>query len=252
MTEYIYGRHPVFEALRMRRRSFERLLIGKTAQGDIIRRIESLAEHLGVPVERVDREVLESIVGKNTTHQGVVLLCGGKEVPSWKAVLARTKGKRDALVLFVDRVEDPRNLGAIIRTAVFFGVDGVIVSKARSAPLDSRVVAKAAAGGIETIDVLQVNNFTEVVRAFKEAGFVIVGLEGDGEVVLWDFDPGPFPVGLVVGGENEGIRKIVRSLCDAVVRIPGSGCIPSLNVSVASGIALAALIQRRNIHGAQR
>ncbi len=247
---YIYGRHPVFEALRAQKRTFERLFLGKSTQGDVIRRIESLAQSLGVPVERVDREVLEGLVGKGVAHQGVVLLCGEKAVPSWKELLRRTRDQKDAFVLFVDRVEDPRNLGAIIRTAAFFGVSGVIVSKARSAPLNSRVV-KASAGGIETSDVLQVNNFTEVVKAFKEAGFVIAGLEGDGEVSLWEFDPGPFPVGLVVGGENEGIRSIVRSLCDVVVRIPGSGRISSLNVSVASGIAMATILQRRKGHGSQ-
>lgn len=250
MSAYIYGRHPVFEALKARRRAFERLFLGKNVQGDIIRRIESLAQSLGIPVERVDRRVLEELVGEDAVHQGVVLLCGERLAPSWKEILARVRGKRDSLVLFVDRVEDPRNLGAIIRTAAFFGIQGVIVSKARSAPLDSRVV-KAAAGGVEASDVIQVNNFTEVVRAFKEAGCVIAGLEGDGEVVLWDFDPGPFPVGLVVGGENTGIRNIVRSLCDVVVRIPGSGSIASLNVSVATGIAIAAIIQRRKGHGSQ-
>lgn len=250
MTSYIYGRHPVFEALRAKKRAFERLFLGKNAQGDIIRRIESLARDLGVPVERVDREVLEGLVGKEAVHQGVVLLCGEKAVPSWKELLKRTREHKDALVLFVDRVEDPRNLGAIIRTAAFFGVDGIVVSKARSAPLDSRVV-KASAGGIEVSDVLQVNNFTEVVRTFKEEGFVIVGLEGDGESALWEFDPGPFPVGLVVGGENEGIRRIVRSMCDTVVRIPGSGAVPSLNVSVAAGIAIAVMLQRRRKHGPQ-
>ncbi|MCX7729985.1 MAG: 23S rRNA (guanosine(2251)-2'-O)-methyltransferase RlmB [Candidatus Caldatribacterium sp.] len=250
MTVYIYGRHPVFEALRAKRRVFERLLLGKNVQGDIIRRIESLAHNLGIPVERVDREVLEELVGEDAVHQGVVLLCGEKMVPSWREILARVKGHQDALVLFVDRVEDPRNLGAIIRTAAFFGVRGIVVSRARSAPLDSRVV-KAAAGGIEVSDVVQVNNFTEIVRAFKEAGCTIVGLEEDGEVVLWDFDPGPFPVGLVVGGENAGIRKIVRSLCDVVVRIPGKEGLPSLNVSVATGIAIAAIVQRRQGHGPQ-
>ncbi|MCS7241535.1 23S rRNA (guanosine(2251)-2'-O)-methyltransferase RlmB [Candidatus Caldatribacterium sp.] len=250
MTVYIYGRHPVFEALRAKRRVFERLLLGKNVQGDIIRRIESLAHNLGIPVERVDREVLEELVGEDAVHQGVVLLCGEKMVPSWREILARVKDRQDALVLFVDRVEDPRNLGAIIRTAAFFGVQGIVVSRARSAPLDSRVV-KAAAGGIEVSDVVQVNNFTEIVRAFKEAGCTIVGLEEDGEVVLWDFDPGPFPVGLVVGGENAGIRKIVRSLCDVVVRIPGKEGLPSLNVSVATGIAIAAIVQRRQGHGPQ-
>lgn len=250
MTTYIYGRHPVFEALRAQKRAFERLLLGKDIQGDIVRRIEGLAQSLGIPIERVDRKVLEELVGKDAVHQGVVLLCGEKVTPSWKEILTKVKGTRDALVLFIDRVEDPRNLGAIIRTAAFFGVHGVIVSKARSAPLDSRVV-KAAAGGVEVSDVVQVNNFTEVVRAFQEAGCAIVGLEEDGEVTLWEFDPSPFPVGLVVGGENEGIRRIVRSLCDVVVRIPGSGGVPSLNVSVAAGIAIATLTQRRKTHGLQ-
>lgn len=244
MTEYIYGRHPVFEALRSRRRAFERLLLGKSVQGELIRRIEDLAAALGVPVERVEREILEDLVGKGAVHQGVVLLCGEREKSSWKDLLEKTQRRRDALVLFVDRVEDPRNLGAIVRTAAFFGIDGVVTSKARSAPLNSRAV-KASCGGLETSDVIQVNNFTEVVKAFQKKGFFIVGLEGDGEKTLWEFDPGPFPVGMVVGGENEGIRKIVRSLCDCVVRIPGKGEVPSLNVSVAVGIALYEMVRRR-------
>jgi 23S rRNA (guanosine2251-2'-O)-methyltransferase len=245
VTEYIYGRHPVFEALRARRRVFERLLLAKNTHGDLVRRIESLAASLGVPVERVEHRVLEDLVGKNAVHQGVVLLCGEKKGLSWKDLLGSTRNRRDALVLFVDRVEDPRNLGAIIRTAAFFGVDGVVVSKARSAPLGAQAV-KAAAGGLEVAEVIQVNNFTEIVRAFREEGFVIVGLEVDGKQCIWDIDPGPFPVGLVVGGENEGIRRIVRSLCDYTVRIPGKGPVSSLNVSVAAGIALYEVIRRRN------
>ncbi|MGQ9622308.1 MAG: 23S rRNA (guanosine(2251)-2'-O)-methyltransferase RlmB [Candidatus Caldatribacteriaceae bacterium] len=248
MTEYLYGRHPVWEALKTRRRAFERLLVGKGAQGELIQKIESLAQSLSIPTERVDRETLESLVGREAVHQGVVLVFREGEKPSWKDLLRRTREKKDALVLFVDRVEDPRNLGAVIRTAAFFGIDGVVVSKARSVPIDAKAV-KASCGGLESVPVIQVNNFAGVVKAFREEGFVIVGMEREGKKSLWEIDLGPFPLGIVVGGENEGIRKIVRSLCDYLVRIPGGGTINSLNVSVAAGIALYEMVRRQKGSG---
>lgn len=244
MMGYLYGRHPVWEALKARKRVFERLLVGRGAQGELIQKIESLAQSLGIPIERVRRETLESLVGQEAVHQGVVLVFREEEKSSWKDLLQRTKQKKGALILFVDRVEDPRNLGAIIRTAAFFGIDGVVVSKARSAPVDARAV-KASCGGLESVTVIQVNNFTEVVRAFREEGFVIVGMEEEGEKSLWEIDPGPFPLGIVLGGENEGIRKIVRSLCDYLVCIPGGGTINSLNVSVVAGIVLYEMVRRQ-------
>lgn len=248
MTGYLYGRHPVWEALKAHRRAFECLLVGKGAQGELVQKIESLAQSLGIPVERVGKETIESLVGREAVHQGVVLVFREEEKPSWKDLLRRTREKKGALVLFVDRVEDPRNLGAIIRTAAFFGIDGVVVSKARSAPIDAKAV-KASCGGLENVAVIQVNNFAGVVKAFREEGFVIVGMEGEGRKSLWEIDPGPFPLGLVVGGENEGIRKIVRSLCDYLVRIPGGGAINSLNVSVAAGIALYEMVRRQKGFG---
>ncbi len=234
MSEIIYGRQPVLEALKAGRRQFEKLLIRVGVHGRVITEILRLAEERGVPVEWQEGKSLETLL-HSAHHQGVVLIASSRPSLSWQDLLREVRGNPETVVGFVDRVEDPRNLGAIIRTASFFGFQGLIVSKARTAPVTARGV-KASCGGSEFLEVVQVNNFPQVVQAFQEAGFFLIALEEDGERCLWDIEVKNIPVGLVVGGEDRGIRRVVRSRCDFVVRIPRGGVISSLNVSVAFGI----------------
>ncbi len=243
LKNVIYGRQSVLEALRAQRRVFQRLILRQGVKGDIIGEILGMAQKLRIPVEWREEEVIRGMVG-DVSHQGVVLLATPRVSPSWQDFLEEVAGDPKALVGFVDRVEDPRNLGAIIRTASFFGFRGLLVSRARTAPLHAQTV-KASCGGTEVLDLFQVNNFVGVLRTFKERGFFLVGMEEDASVLLWNIDVKTVPVGLVVGGEDQGIRKLVLSECDFLVKIPSLGSTSSLNVSVAFGIGAYEVIRQK-------
>ncbi|MCX7667364.1 MAG: 23S rRNA (guanosine(2251)-2'-O)-methyltransferase RlmB [Atribacterota bacterium] len=243
MKNLIYGRQPVLEALRARRRIFERLILRHGVQGEAIDEILEMAQKLQIPVEWQGEESFREMVGE-VVHQGVILVATSPGSYSWQAFLERVAGDPRVVVGFVDRVEDPRNLGAIIRTASFVGGPGLVVSKARTAPLHSQTV-KASCGGIEFLDLFQVNNFVNVLRTFKEKGFFMVGMEEDVSTSLWDIDVSNVPVGVVVGGEDQGVRKLVRSECDFLVRIPAIGNVSSLNVSVAFGIGVYEVVRQK-------
>ncbi|HQE25945.1 MAG TPA: RNA methyltransferase, partial [Candidatus Atribacteria bacterium] len=148
--ELIYGRQPVREALRSEKRKAEMLFVMEGAQGKIIEEIKQLSQRRKIPWEVKDKVFLEELVGKGANHQGVVLVAQPRIFPSWQEILEKNKVSPEATVVFVDRVEDPVNLGAIIRTAAFFGVEGILISKARTALLSSPVV-RASAGGIEGV-----------------------------------------------------------------------------------------------------
>jgi len=246
MGKVIYGRHAVLQALNNPRRSFEKLILYRGVQGESIEKILARAQAMGIAIEVVeDKRVFERWVGKGkVAHQGVLLLTRLEEQFTWRDILEHVSGDRSAIVAFLDRIEDPRNLGALVRTAAFFGARGVLVSKAQTAPLNSSAL-KAAAGGFEVLPVVQVNNFAGVIKEFKEAGVFMIGLEvGEGQP-LWDINVREVPVALVVGGEDKGIRKLVRSQCDFLAFIPSGGKLASLNVSVAFGIGMYHLFKQK-------
>jgi 23S rRNA (guanosine2251-2'-O)-methyltransferase len=142
--ELIYGRQPVREALKSEKRKVKRLFVMEGAQGKIIEDIKQLSQKREIPWEIKDKTFLEELVGKNVNHQGVVLLAQPRASLTWQEILKKNKTSPEATVVFVDRVEDPANLGTIARTAAFFGVEGILISKARSAPLNSPVVRASA------------------------------------------------------------------------------------------------------------
>ncbi|HSV31981.1 MAG TPA: RNA methyltransferase [Atribacteraceae bacterium] len=242
----VYGRHPVREALLSRKRVYERLYLLDSAQGEGIQEIKQEAKRLSLSLSIVSRKDLERLLGKDVLHQGVVLVCREKEVPRWKGVLERTRCLAGAVVVFVDQVEDTRNLGSIIRNASVFGAEAVIVSRARTAPMEADGV-KATSGEIEKIDVLQINNFAAVLKAFRDTGFWIAALDGQGDRVLWDLHLRTGPLGVVIGGEDRGVRRRVMNLSDWIVRIPLSRGSHSLNASVALGIALYEIRRQQGI-----
>lgn len=243
MRNLIYGRQPVLEALRAQKRIFERLILRQGTRGEAIDEILGMAQKFQIPVEWKREEDFREMVGE-VAHQGVILVATSRGSYSWQEFLERIVGNPRVVVGFVDRIEDPRNLGAIIRTASFFGLPGLVVSKARTTPLHSQTV-KAACGGIEFLDLFQVNNFVNVFRAFKERGFFMVGMEEDAPTLIWDVDVKDVPVGIVVGGEDQGVRKLVRSECDFLVKIPAIGSVSSLNVSVAFGIGVYEVVRQK-------
>jgi len=222
------GIHPVREALRSGRRP-DRVFILRGAGGPRLQEIVDLCRELSVPVRFVPREALDR-AGGLSPHQGVVAFGATVAYAEFDAVLG------SQLLILLDGVEDPHNLGAIIRTAHAAGAGAVIVPERRSAGLTD-TVAKAAAGALEHLPVARVGNVHQTLEKLKKAGFWSYGLDERGESLHSEIAY-TAPTVLVLGGEGHGLHENVRKNCDFRVRIPMAGEIPSLNVSVAAGIVM--------------
>lgn len=242
---HIYGVKPVLEALRAGTRPLERILISDTAQDSRLREVNELARLAGTPVRRIKREEIERFAGVGVNTQGVVALVAAARYHDADELLVKLASdkERPALAVVLDGVEDPRNLGAIIRTAECAGVGGVFIPERRAAGLTD-TVAKTAAGALEYVSVARTGNVVQMLERMKEHGIWTVGAIADVEMdyTAWDWRT---PTALVLGGEGEGLRRLVRERCDALVRIPLMGHIESLNVSVAAGIVLYEAVRQR-------
>jgi 23S rRNA (guanosine2251-2'-O)-methyltransferase len=223
------GIHPVLEALRAHH-PFNRVLIAKGASGPRLQEIIDLCRDLSVPVRFEPREALDRLTG-SSAHQGVVALGAAHRHVELEEVAAGA-----GLLVILDGVEDPHNLGAIIRTAHAAGAAAVVVPERRAAGL-TETVAKAAAGALEHLPVARVGNLTQALEQLKRRGYWIYGLDERGDRRYDQVDYAA-PTALVLGGEGKGLHQLVRQHCDFVVRIPLAGKISSLNVSVAAGIVL--------------
>lgn len=237
----IYGKNAVAEALR--EGQAERLLLAAGLRPGQTKELTGLARRAGIPVDVVPRIELDRAL-KTTQHQGVAAVLPEVEYsdPEAPFALAAERGERPLLVL-LDQVQDPRNYGAIIRSAEVLGAHGVVTEEKRSAPL-SAVVAKTAAGATSHVPLVQVKNLARYLAELKERGVWIYGASGDAtatpDEVDWDRD-----VALVIGSEGSGLRRLVRDSCDELVRIPMRGRVGSLNASVAAGILLYAVVRSR-------
>jgi 23S rRNA (guanosine2251-2'-O)-methyltransferase len=236
----ICGINPVLEALAAGTRHFDRLLVVKGLRSrrlfDAIRR----ATHLGIPLRFEMRETLDRMAG-GVPHQGIIAVVSEKPVLSLESLLDAAHDP--ALVVVLDGVEDPRNLGAILRTAEAAGADGVVLPERHSAGL-SETVARASAGALEHVAVARVGNLAQALEALKARGVWVVGFDAAG-TERWDTVDLARSVALVLGGEGRGIRRLVREHCDHLVSIPHFGHVASLNVSVAAGIALYEAVRQR-------
>jgi 23S rRNA (guanosine2251-2'-O)-methyltransferase len=236
----ICGINPVLEALAAGTRHFDRLLIVKGLRSrrisDAIRR----ATHLGIPLRFEMRETLDRMAA-GVPHQGIIAVVSEKPVLSLESLL--DAAHPPALLVVLDGVEDPRNLGAILRTAEAAGADGVVLPERHSAGL-SETVARASAGALEHVAVARVGNLVQALGALKARGVWVVGFDAAG-TERWDAVDLARPVAVVLGGEGRGIRRLVREHCDHLVSIPHFGHVASLNVSVAAGIALYEAVRQR-------
>ena len=242
----LYGVSPVLEALRARSRPVERITLAEGAHEHRLRELLELARAAGVPVRRAPRAEL-SRMSAGANHQGVVAVIAAAHYRDagelLDALSARVGTDDPPLAVALDGVEDPRNLGAIIRTAECAGAHGVFVPERRSAGL-TEVAAKAAAGALEYIPVARAANVVRLVEELKERGVWTVGAAAEGPVEYTDWD-WTQPCALLLGGEGEGLRRLVRERCDALVRIPLRGRISSLNVSVAAAVLLYEAVRQR-------
>ena len=229
------GIHPIAEALRAGR-PLERLVVAQGAGGPRLQEIIDMARRANVPVRFEPRAALDRLAG-SSAHQGVVALGAARQYAGLDAAAACE------LVVVLDGVEDPHNLGAIIRTAHAAGAGAVIIPERRAATLTD-VVGKAAAGALEHLPVVKVTNINRTLEELNRRGFWIYGLDERGTET---YDRAEFatPTALVFGGEGKGLHEQVRKHCDALVRIPMAGQISSLNVSVAAGVVLFEWKRRR-------
>jgi 23S rRNA (guanosine2251-2'-O)-methyltransferase len=236
----ICGINPVLEALGAGTRHFDRLLVAKGLRNRRISEAIHKATHLAVPLRFETRETLDRMAGE-VPHQGIIAVVSAKPTMSLESLLEGVK--EPALLMVLDGVEDPRNLGAILRTAEAAGVDGVLLPERHSAGL-SETVGRASAGALEHVKVARVGNLVQALEALKARGVWVVGFDAAGRE-RWDGVDMKRPVALVVGGEGRGMRRLVREHCDHLVSIPLFGHITSLNVSVAAGVALYEAVRQR-------
>jgi 23S rRNA (guanosine2251-2'-O)-methyltransferase len=236
VNRFIIGIHPVREALRAQR-PLEKVLIAKGAAGPRIQEIVELCRTQSIPVRFEPRETLDR-AAKAASHQGVVAFGIAHQYVELAGIIEGA-----TLLVILDGVEDPHNLGAIIRTAHAAGADAVVVPERRAAPL-TETVDKAAAGALEYLPVARVTNITQSVERLKEKGFWIYGLDERG-TELYNEVAYSSPTVIVLGGEGKGLHQNLRKHCDVLVRIPMAGEVSSLNVSVAAGVVLFEWRRRR-------
>jgi len=236
----ICGINPVLEALSSGTRHFDRLLVAKGLRNRRVTEAMRLASQRGVPLRFETRETLDRMAG-DVPHQGLVGVVSAKPVMSLEALLEQARAPE--LVVVLDGVEDPRNLGAILRTSEAAGADGVLLPERHTAGL-SETVARASAGGIEHVKVARIGNVVQALEALKARGLWVVGYDAAG-AERWDAVDYTGPVALVFGGEDRGIRRLVREKCDHVASVPLFGHVGSLNVSVVAGIALYETVRQR-------
>ncbi len=239
----LFGINPVLEALKSGR-PVQRLLIADQRRHDRdVAEILRLAKNSGFEVRFVNREVL-SREAPQGIHQGVVAFTAAHTYSTIDDILKIPEERSETpLFLILDGIEDPRNLGAILRTAEAAGVHGVIIPERRAAGL-SETVAKTAAGAIEYVPVVKVVNIVNTIEELKGKGFWIAAAEAGAHTEFWDADL-VRPIALVLGSEDKGVRRLVRDHCDYILSLPLKGRISSLNVSVAAGILLYEVLRQR-------
>jgi 23S rRNA (guanosine2251-2'-O)-methyltransferase len=240
--EVLYGVHPVAEALRAGRRRFDHVLVAAERHDDRLARLVADCRHAGVRVRQEPREQLTQLAGTNA-HQGVVAFVRPKELLAIEDLFAAPDVSRNRLLLALDGVEDPQNLGALLRVADGAGVDGVIVTERRSAPL-SPVAVKASAGAVEHLRIARVVNLVRALEELKEQNIWVIGLDERGETDYDQFDLTGDCV-LVLGREGAGLHDLVRRTCDHLLRIPMAGGVSSLNVSTAGAVVLYEAYRQR-------
>lgn len=234
------GIHAVREALEAGR-PLDRVLVARGRHGERLDALVQLARRHNVPVRFEEREQVDRASGTRE-HQGVVAFAAAKP-PATLEDLLRVSDAGPGLIVLLDGVEDPHNLGAVIRTSLAAGARGVVIAERRAAGLTD-AVARAAAGALEHLPVARVPNLARAMEEVKEAGYWLVGLDERSEKKLTELDL-TVPTGIVLGGEGKGLHELIRTRCDFLASIPTSGPVRTLNVSVAAGIALFEAVRQR-------
>ena len=227
-------------------RPFDRIVIAKGRQDSRVEEIVQLARKQNIPVRFEDRRELDRLANSKD-HQGVVALAAARAAATLEDILAAANHDKghgsNGLIVLLDGVEDPHNLGAIIRTSLAAGAHGVVIPERRAAGLTD-TVARSSAGALSHLPVAKVTNLAQTMEELKEAGYWLVGLDERADKSYTEVDY-TSPVGIVLGGEGQGLHDLTRKRCDFVVSLPTTGPVKSLNVSVAAGVVLFEVLRQR-------
>ena len=233
----VAGRNPVVEALRAKIPAKELLIAERAEIDERMSEAIRLAKNVGLPIKEVARGVLDGVTG-TTIHQGIALIIKPFQYSPFDQVLERAAAKTGpSLLIGLDGVTDPHNLGAIVRSAAAFGADGVIIPERRNAAMTGSAW-KASAGAAARMPISQVTNLVRSIEDAKKGGFFVVGLAADGDEELPQFSLTKESVYLIVGSEGKGLSRLVREKCDLVLSIPMTSDVESLNASVATAIVM--------------
>ena len=245
-TDVVFGFHAVEQLLARNPRTVRRVLLAVGRKDGRVSRIKVQAEAAGIRVEMAERRVLDRMTRDGegrAAHQGVIAECHAVTPATEAEFEARWSELERPLLLVLDGVEDPRNLGACLRSADAAGVDAVLVPRRHSAPF-STVVRKTASGALESLFIVQVANLARRLDWLREHGVWIVGADDSAERAYTDVDY-TVPTAVVIGGEGSGMRRLTSEKCDYLVSIPMRGAVSSLNVSVATGVLLFECLRQR-------
>lgn len=245
--ELLVGRNPVVEALRAGVPATALYVALGIAADDRIAESVRIAGDRGIALLEVGRPELDRMTG-GILHQGIGLQVPPYAYYPFHDLLAESTARAAPLLVALDGVTDPRNLGAVVRSAAAFGANGVIVPERRAAGITA-TAWRTSAGAAARLRIAQVTNMTRTIKECQEEGFIVVGLDADGETGLYDLDAATGPVLLVVGSEGRGLSRLVGENCDLRVSIPITSDVESLNASVAAAVALAEIARRRSLAG---
>lgn len=238
----IFGRNPVLEALKSDR-TINKIWLLKGEQKGSIKEIVALAKEKKIAIQLVERNKLDKMF-PHENHQGVAASIAAADYVEWQDIVDMAKAKgEDPLLVILDELEDPHNLGAILRSVDAVGAHGVIIPKRRAVPLTDGV-AKASAGAVEHVPVARVGNIVQVIEALKKQGIWVAGASMHGQYLHKQDLTGPLAI--VIGSEGKGLGKLVSESCDYIVSIPMQGKINSLNASVAAGVLLYEVYRQRS------
>ncbi|MDR2772682.1 MAG: 23S rRNA (guanosine(2251)-2'-O)-methyltransferase RlmB [Elusimicrobiota bacterium] len=235
LSSIIYGRNPVLELLKSQKRAVNKILISKTARGSAVSEIISIAKQRGISLHFVFGEKLDQI---SENSQGIAAEVSAIEYIEIEDLIKKSKQNPKPLLVLLDGISDPHNLGAIIRNCAVFGADGAIIPKWRAAGVNE-TVAKTSAGAVEYVPISRVSNLNNAIGLLKKSGFWIAGAQ-NGEkksqsIVNLSF---PFPLAIIIGSEGGGLHRITKESCDYIVSIPQQSEISSLNAACAAAILL--------------
>jgi 23S rRNA (guanosine2251-2'-O)-methyltransferase len=240
--DLLSGRNPVMEALRAGR-PLNRIYMASGLKDAVSNQIRSMAREARILIEEASREKLDMMTPG--LHQGVVALTAPKDYVELDDILAKAKETgRPPLLIVLDEIEDPRNFGAILRTADAAGVDGVVIPQRRAVGL-TETVAKSSAGAIEYVPVAKEVNIVRAIEQLKASGIWVAGIDMDGEKYHYETNLN-IPLALVIGGEGKGIGRLVKEHCDFILKIPMLGHVSSLNASVAAAVVMYEVVRQKS------